>query len=136
MNAKRELTAVLSILAAGLALVLAMVGHALLAAPDATATPGLTAQDVTYVQMLAQVGITPGAGRTDYDLAMTGRNIANDVRDGVSPLTITNQLYYGNEVTWYQAKFVVGAALAVYAPDMLPPSGGTPEPTPQPELIA
>lgn len=136
MNANRELTAVLSTLAAGLVLVLAMVGHALLAAPDATATPGLTDQDVTYVQMLEQVGITPGAGHTDYDLALTGRNIVNDVRHGVSPLTIANQLYYGNEITWYQAKFIVVAALSVYAPDLLPPSAGTPELIPQPEVIA
>lgn len=132
MNAKRELTAMLSILM----LVLAMAGHALFTAPDATATPALTDQDVTFVQMLDQAGIHPGPGLTEYDLALTGRNIANEVRHGVAPLTIANQLYAGNGVTWYQAKFVVAAALAVYAPDLIPPSEGTPEPTPRPEVIA
>lgn len=136
MNAKRELTAVLSMLAAGLMLVLAMAGHALFTAPEATATPALTDQDVTYVQMLEQAGIRPGPGHTEYDLALTGRNIANDVRHGVAPLTVANQLYAGNGVTWYQAKFVVAAALAVYAPDLVPPSEGTPELTPSPEVIA
>lgn len=136
MNAKRDMTAVLSMLAAGLMLMLAMATHALFAAPEATATPALTDQDVTYVQMLEQAGIRPGPGHTEYDLALTGRKIADDVRHGVAPLTIANQLFAGNGVTWYQAKFVVAAALAVYAPDLVPPSEGTPEPIPSPEVIA
>lgn len=39
-----------------------------------------------------------------------------------------NQVYYNTDLTWYQAKYEVAAAVVVYAPELLPPSIDASEP--------
>ncbi len=110
-----------------------MMGHALLAAPDAAATPALTNDDIAYIQLLEQANIGPATGYSYYDLALGGRLIANDVRRGVPPLTLANQVYYKSDLNWYQTKYEVAAAVVAYAPELLPPSIGAPAPGSSPE---
>ncbi|OBB64376.1 hypothetical protein A6B34_23785 [Mycolicibacterium monacense] len=120
----RSPTRMLSLLAVGLVMVLSVLGHALMSAPEASAVPAFSDEDRQYIELLADAGID--ARRTYYDVALEGRQVANDVRWGASPLAIANDYYYGSDLTWYQAKYLVTAAIVVYAPEMLPPSVGGP----------
>lgn len=45
---------------------------------------------------------------------------------GRRPVGDRDDYHYGSDLTWYQAKYLVAAAVLVYAPEVLPPSVGGP----------
>lgn len=106
----------LSPLAAGLMLMFAMLGHAL--TTPASATPGLTPEETTYVTLLKFFNIGPGPGKTILDLAKTGHTIAADLRSGISPATEQWTLYQGNpNVSYNQWAQLITSAIVVFAPE-------------------
>lgn len=116
----------LSLWIAGLVLVLAMLGHLLMSAPEASAIPcTLSDDETTFVALLAQKNIGPAVGSTYCDLAYGGHAVAYDVRHGVPPTTEAITVYKNTNLSMDQAIWYVAAAVVVFAPEMVPPSGGS-----------
>ena len=120
----RSPSRMLSLCAAGLVLVVAMLGHAVLAAPDASAVPGLTPDENSYVSCLAERDIGPAfaVGDTYYDLAEGGHRIAYDIRRGVDPVDEAYAIYKATNLSLNQSVWEVACAVAAFAPEMIPPS--------------
>jgi Protein of unknown function (DUF732) len=122
----RSPTRVVSLLAVGLVTVVAMLGCVLVSAPQASADCVLTAQDQSYIQLLAQKHIGAINGYTDCDVAGQGRWFADKVRASATPALTAAGLartYYWNywtSLTEEQAAWQVAAAIKVYAPEMVP----------------
>lgn len=113
----------LSQLAAGLVLAVALLGHVLLSPPRASADCVLTAQDQHYITLLAQQRIGAVSEHTDCDVAAQGRQIADAVRTADNPSlaasSIAADIYDETNLTADQAAFEVAAAIYVYAPEMV-----------------
>jgi hypothetical protein len=113
---------VLSLWAAGFVLVVAMVGYALLVAPEASAYCVLTAQDRMYISFLQEENIGPAPGYTWCDAALGNRQIADEVRASPNPLatavSIAQRIYYNSNLTLDQANWEVADAVTVYAPEV------------------
>ena len=78
---------VLSLFAAGLVLVVVMLGHSVLLAPHAKAYCYPTnSQDQTFVALLDNHGIGPASGYTWCDLAAKGRAVGRLVASSYNPL--------------------------------------------------
>jgi hypothetical protein len=109
-------TRLLSLLAAGLVVVLSMFGPALMTAPTASA---LTGDEARYVSMLAEKGIGPV---TTYEaLAYGGHTIAYDLRRGVNPVDEADKIWKLNgSLSLDQAIWEVARATVVFAPELAP----------------
>ncbi|MGO9356040.1 MAG: hypothetical protein ACLP3C_36395 [Mycobacterium sp.] len=129
-TAARSPDRVLSLLAAGLLLVVAMLGHALLVAPETSATCSLSAEDAAFVALLSEKAIVPSPGSTGCDLALGGHIAAYDIRHGVSPTAEVQVVYNKTNLTWDQSEWYVAAAVVVFAPEMVPPDVRPPQAAP------
>lgn len=111
-------TRVLTVLAAAFVLMIGMFGHALTAAPAASAQ---TDAESLYVSLLAADGIVPAPGYTYDDLIRTGYTIANDLQSGVDPAEVAHRVWLANPgLTRLMAARVVAAAMVAFAPELVP----------------
>ncbi len=120
----------LSLWAAGLVLMAAMLSHALLSPPRASAAcPPLTHDEWEYVSLLAggypDEGI-PGIGPTPdgslCDLAGGGHAIAYDLRRGVTESAEANKICSRDAyLTCREALWEVVCAEVVFTPELIPP---------------
>jgi len=128
----RSPTRMLSLLAGGLVLMLTLFVHA---AP-ASAVPGLTSDETTYVTLLQHYRIVPAPGHTWWDLAQTGHQIVADVRANLPAYQragrylLTDEQYYGCELKYGFPAVIceewISSAIVVFAPDLAPPPPVTP----------
>ncbi|MFZ1176738.1 MAG: hypothetical protein WAO15_10825 [Mycobacterium sp.] len=114
----------LSVWAAGAALVVAMFGHAVLSAPQASANCTMTAQDDQYIHLLAQNKMVHTADFDDCNMSAEGRWFANQVRTSADPyVTAKNLVKMVDDTTPMdakQAEWEVESAIYVYAPQVIP----------------
>ncbi|OBI04834.1 hypothetical protein A5714_02550 [Mycobacterium sp. E2462] len=117
-------TRVLSVTAAGAALGAAMLGNALVSAPQASANCNLSAKDDQYVQLLAQNKMVHNADFSDCHEAAEGRWFADQVRANANPFgeaqELINMITNTTPMTQAQAEWEVESAIYVYAPDLIP----------------
>lgn len=124
----------LSLSAAGLVLMVAMLGHALLSPPKAIADPALTSDEWEYVSLLVKGwpekgirGIGPGPSGSLWQLAQGGHAIAYDLRSGVTELDETNTVHrLDSYLTFDEALWEVVCAEVVFAPELVRPGGRAP----------
>ncbi len=113
-----------SVWAAGVALGASMLGGAVLAAPQASATCNLSPADDQYIQLLAQNKLVHNADFTDCHEAAEGRWFADQVRANANPFgeaqELINMITNTTPMTQAQAEWEVESAIYVYAPDMIP----------------
>ncbi len=115
---------VVSATVAGVALVLAMLGHDVLSAPQASAACSMTAQDDQYINLLAQNKMIHTADFTDCNMTAEGRWFAEQVRTASDPLARAKSLMTlitdTTPMKADQAEWEVESAIFVYAPEMIP----------------
>lgn len=130
----RSPSRVLSLWAAGLVLMVAMLGHALLSPAKATADPALTHDEWDYVSMLAEgypaegiPGIIPGPGGSLWQLAQGGHAIAYHLRSGVTVPDEADTIHrLDPDLPYKAALWEVVCAGVVFAPELVPPSVRSP----------
>lgn len=107
-----------AMLAAGLALMIGLLGQSLTTAPTAAA---LTQDEALYISLLADDGITPAPGYTYNDFIFTGHQIAYDLRKGINPGAVAYVVWVDNpSLTKDGAASVVAAAMVAFAPELVP----------------
>lgn len=115
--------AVLSVWAAGGALVVATLGQVVLAAP-ASANCTLTPQDEQYIHLLAQDNLIHSADFSDCHVIAEGRWFADQVRIAADPMARAKSLITlitdTTPLDAKQAEWEVESAVYVYAPEMIP----------------
>jgi hypothetical protein len=124
----RSPSRVMSLWAAGLVLMVAMLGHVLLSPPKATAQPALTHEESEYVALLAKGDpaqgippIGPAPNGTLWHLAQGGRAIAADLRSGITVSNEANTIVKADPyLTLKQALWEVVCAMVVFAPELVP----------------
>ena len=124
----RSPSRVMSLSAAGLVLMVAMLGHVLLSPPKATADPALTHEESEYVSLLAKGDpadgvppIGPAPNGTLWQLAQGGHAIAADLRSGITESTEANTIAKADPyLTYRQALWEVVCAMVVFAPERVP----------------
>ena len=109
---------------AGGALVAAMLGQVVLAAPQASANCTLTAQDEQYIHLMAQNSMIHSADFNDCRLTTEGRWLADQVRTAADPMarakSLITLLTDTTSMDAKQAEWEVESAVFVYAPEMVP----------------
>jgi hypothetical protein len=120
----RPRSRVLSVWAAGVVLVVAMLGHVVLSAPQASASCTLTAQDDQYIHLLAMKNMIHSPDYTDCHMAAEGRWFAYQVRNSADPLgtarSLVQMVIDGTPMSADQAEWEVESAIYVYAPEVIP----------------
>jgi hypothetical protein len=113
-----------SVWVAGGALVAAMLGQVVLAAPQASANCTLTAQDEQYIHLLAQNDMIHTSDFNDCRLTTEGRWLADQVRTAADPMARSKSLITlltdTSSMDAKQAEWEVESAIYVYAPEMVP----------------
>ncbi|HTX93673.1 MAG TPA: hypothetical protein VME67_01830 [Mycobacterium sp.] len=113
-----------SVWVAGGALMAAMLGQVVLAAPPASANCNLTAEDEQYIHLLGQNNMIHTADFNDCRLTTEGRWLANQVRTAADPMarakSLMTLLTDTTSMDAKQAEWEVESAVFVYAPEMVP----------------
>lgn len=113
-----------SVWVAGGALVAAMLGQGVAAAPQASANCNLTAQDEQYIHLMAQNSMIHSADFNDCRLTTEGRWLADQVRTAPDPMargkSLITLLTDTSSMDAKQAEWEVESAVFVYAPEMVP----------------
>ncbi len=109
---------------ASIVLVVAMLGHVVLSAPQASAECTLTAADDLYINLLAQNNMVHTTDFNDCHMATEGRWFADRVRTSADPVGTAKSLIKmvtdTTPMTAEQAEWEVECAIYVYAPEMVP----------------
>ncbi|UXA05162.1 DUF732 domain-containing protein [Mycobacterium sp. SMC-2] len=115
---------VLPVLAAGVAPAVAMLGYAVLSAPQASASCNLSPKDDQYIQLLAQNKMVHNADFSDCHEAAEGRWFADQVRNHPNPFgeaqELVNMITSTTPMSQAQAEWEVESAIYVYAPEVIP----------------
>ncbi len=115
---------VLPVMAAGIAPAVAMLGYAVLSAPQASASCNLSPKDDQYIQLLAQNKMVHNADFSDCTEAAEGRWFADQVRNHPNPFgeaqELVNMITNTTSMNQAQAEWEVESAIYVYAPDVIP----------------
>ncbi|GAB1813794.1 hypothetical protein MUNTM_28330 [Mycobacterium sp. MUNTM1] len=137
MGTTRSRTQVLTAGVAGLALGAAMVGGAVVSAPQASAACNMSPADDQYINLLAQNKMVHNADFNDCSEAAEGRWFADQVRSNPNPYgegqELINMITRTTSMTQAQAEWEVESAIFVYAPEMIPKikgQAGQPGPAP------
>ncbi|MEE2852443.1 MAG: hypothetical protein VX424_07305 [Actinomycetota bacterium] len=124
MTTTRTRAQVLTAGAAGLALGAALLGGAVLSAPQASATCNLSPADEQYIKLLAQNKMVHNADYSDCHEAAEGRWFADQVRANPNPFgegqELINMITRTTPMTQAQAEWEVESAIFVYAPELIP----------------
>jgi hypothetical protein len=108
----------------GVALGAAMLGGAVLSAPQASANCSLSDKDDQYINLLAQNKMVHDADFSDCHEAAEGRWFADQVRGNANPFgeaqELVNMVTSTTPMTQAQAEWEVESAIYVYAPDLVP----------------
>lgn len=110
--------------AGGVALGAAMLGGAVLSAPQASANCTLSDKDDQYINLLAQNKMVHNADFSDCHEAAEGRWFADQVRANSNHFgeaqELINMITNTTSMTQAQAEWEVESAIYVYAPDLVP----------------
>lgn len=114
----------LSVWTAGAALTGAMLGHAVLSAPPASANCTMTPEDDQYIHLLAQNKMIHTVDFNDCNMSAEGRWFADQVRNSSDPLGTARSLMKmvtdTTPMNAQQAEWEVESAIYVYAPELIP----------------
>jgi hypothetical protein len=114
----------LTVGAAGLALGAAMLGGAVVSAPQASASCNMSPADDQYIKLLAQNKMVHNADFNDCSEAAEGRWFADQVRSNPNPYgegqELINMITRTTPMSQAQAEWEVESAIFVYAPEMIP----------------
>ncbi len=109
---------------ASIVLVVTMLGHVVLSAPQASAECTSTAADDLYINLLAQKNMVHTADFNDCQMSAEGRWFADQVRASADPVGTAKSLIKmvtdTTPMTAEQAEWEVECAIYVYAPEMIP----------------
>ena len=110
--------------AAGAVLGTAMLGNALLSAPQASAACNMSPADDQYINLLAQNKMVHSADFNDCTEATEGRWFADQVSTAPDPLgrgkELVNFVTSTTQMSSDKAEWEVESAVYVYAPQMIP----------------
>lgn len=124
METVRNRTRTLSLWAAGISLVAAMLGQGMLSAPKASANCTMTAADDQYIKLLAQNKMVHTADFDDCNMTAEGRWFANQVKNSPNPFgkaqDLVNMVTSTTPMKQPQAEWEVESAIYVYAPQVIP----------------